>query len=213
MITLEDVRRALTLEQFDSQAAQLRMSPRPRLFRRPDRPGQPRVAGVLILLYPLEQGLTFALMRRPEYKGVHSGQISLPGGRQEEGETLNETSLRETCEELGVCTGIEIIGALNYLYIPPSDFEVYPSVGWIPERPHWQPDANEVSEIIETPLVSLLDDGIKGEEEVYRADVNRTLTIAYYLIAGHKVWGATAAILSELELRLRTVMGMGTSNA
>ncbi|MBX3063174.1 MAG: CoA pyrophosphatase [Anaerolineae bacterium] len=212
-IALEDVHRALALENFDPEAAQLRMAPRPRPIRRPDRSGQPRLAGVLVLLYPLNDELTFALMRRPEYEGVHSGQISLPGGKKEGEESLTRTALRETCEELGVCDPIDIIGSLHSLYIPPSDFEVHPSVGYLDDRPAWHADPSEVAEIIETPLSILLDDSIKGEEEVYRPDVNMTLRIFFYSIQGHKVWGATAAILAELESRLQRALGLTTSNA
>lgn len=210
LLTLAEVRRALALPAFDkdaAQLAQLRMAPRPRPVRAPAKPGQPRQAGVLLLLYPDAAGdLTFVLMQRPEYPGVHSGQISLPGGKREGDESFAQTALRETCEELGVCEGIDLLGPLEMLYIPPSDFEVYPVVGYSAERPGWSPDPTEVAAVIETPLATLLDDSIKGQEEVFRPDVNMTLTIFYYLIQGHKVWGATAAILSEVEARLRTAL-------
>jgi 8-oxo-dGTP pyrophosphatase MutT (NUDIX family) len=208
-ITLADVSRALALPGFDwqaAQAAQLRMAPRPRPIRGPDRPGVPRQAGVLLLLYPVQGDLTFALMQRPEYDGVHSGQISLPGGRREGDESLSHTALRETCEELGVCDGLTLLGSLEKLYIPPSDFEVSPVVAYRAERPTWRPDPAEVAAIIETPLSVLFDDTLKDSEEVFRADVNLTLTIYFYRIQGHKVWGATAAILSEFEVRLRAAL-------
>lgn len=207
-ISVDDVRRALNLPDFDPHAAQLRMAPRPRPIRRPDRPGQPRLGGVLILLYPRDGELYFVLTQRPEYNGVHSGQISLPGGKHEGEETMIATALRETCEEVGVCEGIEVLGTLAELYIPPSDFEVHPVVGYIPQRPTWHPDALEVAGIIETPLRLLFDDAIKGSEAVFRADVNMTLNIYFYLIEGRKVWGATAAILSEFEGRLRTALNL-----
>lgn len=208
-LTLAEVRRALALPDFDqgaAQLAQLRMAPRPRPIRPPSKPGQPRQASVLLLLYPHDGDLSFVLMQRPEYPGVHSGQISLPGGKREGDESFTETALRETCEELGACGDIEVLGTLEMLYIPPSDFEVYPIVGYRAERPRWSPDPTEVATIIETPLTTLLDEAIKGQEEVFRPDVNMTLTIFYYLIHGHKVWGATAAILSEVETRLRTIL-------
>jgi 8-oxo-dGTP pyrophosphatase MutT (NUDIX family) len=207
-VSVDDVRRALTLPDFDPHAAQLRMAPRPRPIRRPDRAGQPRLSGVLILLYPYQDQLYFALTKRPEYNGIHSGQISLPGGKREGTETLIETALRETCEEVGVCDGIDVLGTLAELYIPPSDFEVHPAVGYIAQRPVWRPDSLEVAALIETPLSTLFDEDIKGSEAVFRADVNMTLNIYFYLIDGHKVWGATAAILSEFEARLRAAINL-----
>src|SRR5262245_50887636 len=106
-LSLEIVRKALALTDFNAAAAHLRMAPQPRLFRREDAPGNPRLAGVLILLYPVDGVLTMVLMRRPEYNGVHSGQISLPGGKREGDETFEQTALRETFEELGVSETVE----------------------------------------------------------------------------------------------------------
>lgn len=202
-IDIDVVRQALQIDMVDIQQAQLQMAPTPRRFdRSSDREGQPKVAAVLVLLYPApNHDLAFALMRRPDYDGAHGGQISLPGGRQEGSESLVETALRETCEELGICDGIEILGSLGKVYIPPSDFEVYPTVGWRSEHPHWQPNPGEVAEVIEAPLSALLDSANKRRET--RQFGTLTMTVPYYLLQGHKVWGATAAMLSELEYRLR----------
>ena len=103
-ITVEQVRTALALEGFDSLAAQRRMSPQPRSLRRSrSRTGEARQAGVLVLLYPTDDGLAFALIQRTlNPHDVHSGQISLPGGSQEPGETPVQTALREAQEELGI---------------------------------------------------------------------------------------------------------------
>ena len=154
-VQLEHVRAALALENFDVLAAQRRMAPQPRALRRSrNRPGQPRQAGVLILLYPAVDGLSFALIRRTQNpRDVHSGQISLPGGSQEAGETPVETALREAKEELGFNEPVQILGSLACLYIPPSDFEVRPTVGYMDHRPEWTPDQSEVVEVLECPLV------------------------------------------------------------
>jgi len=207
--TLATIRKAFTLPDFDAINAQWRMAPRPRPIRRADLPGAPRLASVLILMYPADvldaagqtdKVLHFALMRRPEYDGVHSGQISLPGGSREADETFEETALRETREELGVVEPIEIVGALTPIYVPPSDFEIHPFVGYLPERPNWTRDEYEVAEIIEAPVATLFDEEAKGVEEATR-DGNRW-TFPFYRVGQYKVWGATAAILSELETRL-----------
>ncbi len=174
-LTLAAVRTALTLPDFDAVNAQWRMAPRPRPIRRTDLPGAPRLAAVLILMYPADvldaaaqadKALHFALMRRPEYDGVHSGQISLPGGSREGDETFEQTALRETREELGVVEPIDILGALTPIYVPPSDFEIHPFVGYLPERPGLIPDQREVAEIIEAPVAILFDEEAKGVEAV-----------------------------------------------
>jgi 8-oxo-dGTP pyrophosphatase MutT (NUDIX family) len=203
-ITLDDVRRALALPDFDPVAAQLRMAPQPRPFRRSDVPGTPKLASVLVLLYPVGAALSFVLMRRTEYEGVHSGQISLPGGKREGDETFEQTALRETFEEIGVSDPVEILGALTTVYVPPSDFEIHPFVGYLPHRPIWSPDTEEVAEIVEAPLYLLLDPAIKGVEEWMRS--GNPLTVPFYGIAQHKVWGATAVMLSEFEARLQAVL-------
>jgi 8-oxo-dGTP pyrophosphatase MutT (NUDIX family) len=204
-LTLVDVRKALALPSFDPMQAQLRMAPRPRPIRRDGLPGTPRLAAVLILLYLVDGQLCFALMRRTEYEGVHSGQISLPGGSREGDETFEQTALRETREEFGVTGAVEILGALTPIYVPPSDFEIHPFAGYIEQRPVWVPDPDEVAEILEVPLNLLFDESVKGvDERVFDDGVKRMLP--YYRVTTHKVWGATAAMLSEFETRLRLVV-------
>lgn len=208
-ISLAHVRAALDLQPFDVVAAQRRMAPRPRVLRRSDRlSGEPRQASVLVLLFPSNNraGLSLVLTRRTENPAdVHSGQIGLPGGARENGETCVQTALRETAEELGVLNRIEILGTLSALYIPPSDFDVCPVVGAIPMRPVWKPDAAEVVEAIECSVSWLLDDAHKRDEEWDFGAYS--LGVPWYDVRGHKVWGATAIILSEFEQRLRHVLG------
>src|SRR5689334_9366535 len=177
-------------------AAQLRMAPKPRPIRREGLPGEPRRAAVLALLFPVNDALHLVLMQRTMDKTVHSGQISFPGGRREEGETFEQTAIRETFEELGVRESIEIIGRLTMIYVPPSDFEINPFVGYLPARPVWTPSPAEVAAIIETPLNFLFDDSCKGIEKLTAPD-GVTRQFPYYKIGESKVWGATAAILSE----------------
>lgn len=205
IITLEQVRSALALSNFDHEAAHARMSPMPRpIVRDPDLPGEPKQAAVLILLYLHQGQLYFPLIRRAEYPGVHSGQISFPGGRREVGETVENCATRETQEEIGVpCEDIRIIGQLTTIYVPPSDYLISPIVGSLAERPNWRPDPTEVAEIIEVPLAMLFDDTLKASRDVER--YGRPFHIRYYGLNGHEVWGATAILLSELEHRLRAL--------
>lgn len=208
-VSLDDIRQALLLSDFDVTMAHERMSPLIRARQRPDtQNGQPRVGGVLVLLYCLNNEWHIVLTRRREDLNSHAGQISFPGGQQEPGETLVMTALRETCEEVGVPeTAVSILGRLSQIYIPPSDFEVHPFVGLYKNgRPHFLPDTREVAEILEVPLSQLLSPATRREEEwEFRG---MAVTIPLFDVNGNKVWGATAIMLSEFIERLRAVIAI-----
>lgn len=194
--SLAAIRQALS-RPLPGRGAQMRMStrPRPGLEVRP--PGhQPRQGGVLILLYPKDGHLHFPLTRRTETLEDHKGQISLPGGAREGDEPLEWTALRETHEELGVDPqSMKVLGALTPLYIFPSDYCITPYVAARPTRPTFVPDPVEVAEVLEVPLLTLLDPAIRREEEWV---LHETITcVPFYQVGEHKVWGATAMVLSE----------------
>jgi 8-oxo-dGTP pyrophosphatase MutT (NUDIX family) len=204
VITLSHVRAALTLTAFDVDAAHARMAPVARRML-PQAGRQPRLAAVLVLLYPDSDGLRLLLTRRPDSLREHSGQISFPGGsRDANDDSFVATALREACEELGLCAqAVDVLGQLSTLYIPPSNFEVHPIVGCTLGIPTLQPNREEVAEVLHVPLDWLLDDARKGSERWPLA--GQIIDVPYYLLHGHKVWGATAIMLSELEGRLRSV--------
>lgn len=206
-LSLKTVQRALQLEEFDGLAAQLRMKPVPRAERRPrDREGDARQGAVLILLYSADRQIYVVLTRRHDDLATHAGQISLPGGRREGLETLQETALREAHEEVGVRPAdVTILGELMPLYIPPSDFEVHPFVGWHEQKPAFVPQEAEVAEIIEVPLDHLLQAGARQEEIWDRQGIS--MQIPFFRVGSHKVWGATAMILSEFVERLQAESG------
>lgn len=206
MLELEKIQQALQLDNFDVQRAHQVMAPSTRVIRRPvTQSGQAKLSAVLVLLFPQDDHWHIVLIKRVEYPGVHSGQISFPGGRHEEGETFLETALRETHEEIGIkADQIEIIGQLTPIYIPPSDFEVHPFVGYTPTKPVWVPDHNEVQYVIEMPLPILLDDTVKHREEWTMRGL--TMEVGFYHYAEAKIWGATAIMLSEFEGRLKAVL-------
>jgi len=178
--------------------AQLKMSPRPRPGTRPIdevRDGCSR-AGVLVLLYPVEEELTLVLTRRTEEVEIHQRQISLPGGRQEEGETLRQAALREAREELGIPTdSLEILGELTPLYVPTSNYCIYPTVAYASDRPRFQPAPKEVAEVIEVSLACLIDPQ-SVREEVWNVRGSEVLVV-YYAFGNYKIWGATAMVLAE----------------
>ena len=169
---------------------------------------QPRPAAVLILLYPdshnTHGGWSFPLIQRGHYPGVHSDQVGLPGGRLETGESAEQAALRETCEEIGVCADIAIIGTLNPLYVPPSNHLIMPFIGLYTARPIWQPDTREVAGIMEVQLSQLFNPGLK-RTDTYTTPTGRTFERPHYWLNETIVWGATAIMLSEFEQRLRRV--------
>ncbi|MBK8338733.1 MAG: CoA pyrophosphatase [Flavobacteriales bacterium] len=166
----------------------------------------PRESAVLVLLYPEKEALHTLLMVRQEYDGVHSGQVSFPGGRREEQDVdLQATALREFTEETGVNTvGIEVIGALSRVYIPPSRSLVTPFVAYCDALGPTHPDPHEVKALLEVPFSDVLRDNVVQHREHYIQVLGRKATIPYFDLAGHVVWGATAMMLAELrELVMR----------
>lgn len=165
----------------------------------------PRESAVLALLYPKEDTLHCLLMLRPTYDGVHSGQVSFPGGKREVSDpSLMHTALREFEEETGAgTTGVEVLGPLSPVYIPPSRMLVTPFVGYAERIGPWNPDAKEVARLIETPLVDLLRDDILKRREQYIQLMGRSVEIPYFEVDGETVWGATALMIAELRALLR----------
>src|SRR5690606_26959807 len=205
LITLDDVRAALDLPVFDAAAAQALMLPGTHSATA-QKTANSRQAGVLVLLFPVAGELHFVLTRRTDNLRGHSGQISFPGGRRDPTDaSFVETALRETCEELRVCDpAADVLSRLTPIYIPPSDFEVFPIVAALDYKPAFQPNPDEVAEVLNVPLSALLDDNRKRVEQWPLNGV--LIRVPFYAFNGHKVWGATAIMLSELEGRLRTVL-------
>jgi len=201
------------IRQFDQplpgREAQLKMTSlaRFRMLTRFSPDPDARQSSVLILLYP-EAGKTMTVViRRPEYDGIHSGQISLPGGKHEDGdESLVYTALREAREEIGIDPArVQIIGRLTELYIPPSNFLVTPVVGYLTSGPVFTADPKEVARIIGIRLDDLLDPGnIRKKRIKIRAGI--TFKVPSFFIDGTIIWGATAMILNEFrEIVLKAI--------
>jgi 8-oxo-dGTP pyrophosphatase MutT (NUDIX family) len=200
------IQQALTLENFDPLAAQLKMAPLPRpTIRNAKTPGNPRQGGVMIILYNKSGQTHLILTRRRDDLRSHAGQISFPGGRREAGETIQTTAFREAHEEIGVHPDeLTLLGRLSHLYIPPSDFEVHPFVAWYTNgQPAFVPQETEVAEILEVPLSHLLNPATRLQETWELRGYE--LEVPFYLVSGYKVWGATAMMLSEFLDRLQGI--------
>ncbi len=208
---INEIEKALNLFSFDVSSAHRKMSPVPRHSRRPDeKAGQARLGGVLLLLYRRDNEFHLILTQRKDDLQSHAGQVSFPGGRNEESESLMATALREAQEEIGINPQmVSILGELSPIYIFPSDFEVHPFVGWYNngKQPNFFPNHNEVAEIIEVPLAQLLDPANRKEEKWTIQGYE--LLVPFFLVKGHKVWGATAMMLSEFLERLRALNSDG----
>jgi len=157
-----------------------------------------RKGSVLILLFPNAGEIHFPLIQRPQYDGVHSGQMALPGGKFEaEDKNIFETALRETDEEIGVNPGkITVIGALSDLYIPVSNFLISPVIGYSTQKLKFIPDRIEVVEVVETSIEQLIDSTNVLEKTIH-VQQQVKIRAPYFNLSNRTVWGATAMILSE----------------
>lgn len=167
----------------------------------------PKIAAVMMLFYP-KNGIThLVLIIRNSYKGVHSAQIAFPGGKFEPKDiTFQNTALRETQEEIGINPdSIDVIRAFTNLYIPPSNFMVYPFLGICKEEIRFFPDVNEVADIIELSLTEFLSDELIVSTQM-RTSYAENISIPAFKISEHIVWGATAMILSELKEVLKKAL-------
>ena len=204
MFYKENLKNALLLPDFDSISAQNKMAPNPRAsVRPPEKEGDPNKGAVMLIIYNKDNNLNLLLIKRQENLKTHPGQISFPGGTHEDKETFLETALRETHEEVGIVPdNLDVLGNLNSVYIPPSDFMVYPFVSWHNSLPICTPCNDEVAEIIEVPINEFFKDGAKSSET--RINNVSEITVPYFRIKEHKIWGATAMILSELLERFKS---------
>jgi 8-oxo-dGTP pyrophosphatase MutT (NUDIX family) len=162
----------------------------------------PKIASTLLLLYPKDYEIFFCLIERQEYEGTHSNQISFPGGKNESGETIKQTAIRETHEEVGVETlSVNIIGELTQVYIPPSNYLIHPFVGYCDFAPKFKPNSREVKNIIEVNIKELYKkEVIKRKKMTFKKNGNNVDYDVPYLDLNDKlVWGATSVILNEFR--------------
>jgi 8-oxo-dGTP pyrophosphatase MutT (NUDIX family) len=200
-VPLRDIERSLRerlAQTLPGIEAQMRFAPE--LLRTAWRTGQfpaeSRQAAALLLLYPQEHGAAIALTVRASGLARHPGQISLPGGATESGETLAEAALREAAEEIGVDpAAVRVLGELTTVHVLVSGFTLHPVVGITDRRPDFVRAPEEVEEILEVSLehwrdASRIRQGVRMREGV-------AVEYPYFDLLGHQVWGATAMVLGE----------------
>ncbi len=161
----------------------------------------PKKASVLIHIYPdLQKEARFVLIKRNRYEGIHSGQISLPGGKFQTLDSTDwNTAIREASEEVGLTKDMVVkIREITKVYIPPSNFIVSPFLSYSNEKPFFKPQKDEVDQIIETSLKTLLNPNSLIKRKISTSYIKDVLVPGYFL-EGVFVWGATAMILSEFR--------------
>ena len=167
----------------------------------------PKKAAVMMLFYPKNSQTHLALIIRTPYDGVHSSQIAFPGGKIEpEDVDLKQTAIRETHEEIGVHpSNVVIIRPFTEVYIPPSNYMVYPFLGYSQSELEFQLQQDEVAGIVELPLVDFLDDRILVTNRM-KTSYAGSIDVPGFQVEEHFIWGATAMMLSELKETLKMVL-------
>ena len=161
--------------------------------------GDYREAGVMVLFHTDQDKKWITLTQRHNYKGAHGGQVSFPGGKMEEiDEDLLAAARRETREEVGIDVP-HILGELTSLYIPVSNFMVYPFVGYIDHRPDYTREEKEVLEVFNMDAKALLDESILTLNDVKTGNNLTLKRVPSFLYNEKIIWGATALILNELK--------------
>jgi 8-oxo-dGTP pyrophosphatase MutT (NUDIX family) len=183
-------------------AAHALVAPRPRRQWPPGfHPARVRRAAGLLLLFPHTDRAFVVFTVRAERLGRHGGQVSLPGGVVEPGETFEQAALREAHEEVGLpLDAVRVLGALTPLDIPVSGFRLHPIVAALPHRPPLTPADGEVARIVEVGVDDLLDRSRVAETA--RTSDGQTTIIPAFHVAGIEIWGATAMVVSEFLVLL-----------
>jgi len=151
---------------------------------------------VLLLLFTDNKKLYSVLIKRPVHMKHHAGQIALPGGRIENGETALQTALRETWEEIGISSDkIKILGTLSNFYIEVSRFQIHPFVGWLEQKPSFILSPDEVEKVVIFPIANFL----SNIEQIELETVTGKQTVPCIRFENEIIWGATAMILAEFQ--------------
>ena len=160
-------------------------------------PSNAKLAAVAIILFQEDKKLKFFLTRRTSNVDHHKGEISLPGGAQDKGESFKDTSLRESEEEIGINISLELIGKLTPLYAPVSGFLIHPYVWYSKDKPSTTINENEVESIHDIDLDELQDDTTLSTKSIKVKGL--IVDVPSFHFDSCISWGATAMILSEFK--------------
>jgi len=157
-------------------------------------------SAVMILLFHEAEKLKIVFIRRSLYVGIHSGQMAFPGGRFEESDvTVEETAFREIEEEIGITRDkIEMLGRISDIYVPPSNFLISVFVGYLSEKPTYNPDEREVAEIVEVDFEEFLNAQNITVKDFFVPSANQTVTAPCFQTTQCDIWGASAMVVCEL---------------
>lgn len=191
--------------------AQLRMAPVPRGGWKPGfAPEQAKPAAALLLMFPVDGQPVILLTKRASALPNHAGQVSLPGGAVDPGETIEDAALREAEEEVGLArTDVKVLGRLTPLHIPVSGFVLHPVVGLALDRPAMRAEPGEVERIIEAGVAELIDPA--RHHRVSRRIGAYEFEMPYFDLDGEQVWGATAMVLAEFTAVLGVIVEPSSS--
>lgn len=191
------------------------MAPRPRTGWDPLRmPPGLRDAATLLLIYPGDGRLWLPLTVRSGGLRNHTGQVSLPGGGVDPGESIEDAALREASEEVGIVPAtVDVVGRLTPLHVPISGYLLHPVVGVTTARPVFRPAEWEVARLLEVQLDRLRDPAAVHRERRALERQGRTVDVEvpYFDLEGEKVWGATAMVLAEFLAVLRGTGDAGSA--
>lgn len=193
--------KSIDFKNLPGETAHKKMLPANRDLKLP-KSVQPISSAVLLLFFYWEGELSLCFTVRKKSLRKHAGQISFPGGRSEINETLQETALRETHEEIGIETEkISILGTLTPLYISVSNYMVHPIIGFIHEKPVFKSNDDEVEEILIIPFSKIVENKTLQTKNIQTSIGN--LDVPCFYINNQIIWGATSMILSELVMLLK----------
>ena len=194
------------LSALPGPAAQRRMAPVPRRGWTPGvLPDDLRRAAALLVLYPVDGAAAFLLTKRSSDLPHHSGQVSLPGGAVDDGETLEQAALREAQEEIGLHPSlVTLLGGLTPMHIPVSRYVLNPFVGVVASPPVVVVEPREVERVIEVPVAALVDPARHCRTTRERDGIE--IDMPYFDLDGEQVWGATAMVLAEFAALLGAIV-------